>query len=104
MPTYRYSKTGLQEHKCDSDGIEQVRFKISNCGLRNCIKTLLCRRFDQEQQNKRNADNVRYIICDIEVNQEKDNDGYMTHKPNLIVSYHIISPHAVVENVGDYVC
>ena len=39
--------------------------------LKNDRKALFGRRFDLETQDKRNADNVRYIIWDIEVNQEK---------------------------------
>ena len=27
----------------------------------------------------------------------------MTHKPNLIVSYQIITPHVLIENVEEYV-
>ncbi len=47
----------------------------------------------EQQLDKRNKKIIRYIIWDIESRQDKDDDGLMRHRPNLVVALEMILKH-----------
>ena len=71
--------------------------------LRKDRKLFLGSTYSKEAQQKRNSGMFRYIIWDIEVNQERDEDGFKSHKPNLIVAFEIIIKHGVIDDPEGFV-
>ena len=101
---YAYTDTdSFKKHECKQDNVETADYNKSKGKIRKDRKKFLGSTFKRENQDKRNEGHLRYIIWDIEVNQEKDADGYMRHKPNLIVAYEIIIPHGVIDEVEPFV-
>ena len=82
--------------------IAQLKREIK-ANLRKDRKLFVGSQYDKLKQLKRNDGDFRYIIWDIEVNQEPDDDGFKTHKPNLIVAFEIIIKHGNINDVESFV-
>ena len=82
--------------------VAQLKREIK-ANLRKDRKLFVGSQYDKLKQLKRNDGDFRYIIWDIEVNQEPDDDGFKTHKPNLIVAVEIIIKHGNINDVESFV-
>ena len=82
--------------------VAQLKREIK-ANLRKDRKLFVGSQYDKLKQLKRNDGDFRYIIWDIEVNQEPDDDGFKTHKPNLIVAFEIVIKHGLIKDVEAFV-
>ena len=98
---------GMKQHVCEElEDHYKNKSQSTNTSQGKLVKDrhpFLFSTYKEEAQRERNAGQLRYIICDIEVNQEQDNDGCMTHKPNLIVAFEIIISHDIISAVEPFV-
>ncbi len=85
----------FQKHECQKcvEITDRAPKKISQVELKRDMRSFLRAGATSGHLEKRNKKVIRYIIWDIESRQDKDDDGLMRHRPNLVVALELILKH-----------